>query len=87
MVLEFNRYRLQNFRILTGVLELLGGIGTLVGLFYPVPFLISTFGLASLMFLGVLVRIRSKDPWLHMMPAIFLMMINLYLFADRLITN
>ena len=87
MLREFKRYRLENFRILTGILELLGGVGTLVGYFYRIPFLVSTAGLGLLMFLGLVIRIRVKDSWQEMLPALILMLINFYLFANRIITD
>jgi hypothetical protein len=87
MLREFRRYGLEKFRMLTGFLELLGGAGTLVGFIYSPAFLISTAGLGLLMFLGFLVRIRVRDPWAQMLPAIILMLINLFLFSDRLLAN
>ncbi len=35
LVVEFERYRLSKFRVLTGVLEVLGAIGLLVGFVFP----------------------------------------------------
>ena len=77
---EFERYELSKFRILTGVLELLGGVGSLVGILYSPILLLSSFGLSMLMFLGISVRIRVQDPWLQTLPALFLMLINGYIF-------
>lgn len=76
---EFKRYRLERYRILTGILELVGGIGTLIGLNSKVIFNISTTGLATLMLLGLFVRIRIKDPLFEMLPALILMIVNMYL--------
>lgn len=80
MVDEFIRYGLLRFRTLTGVLETLGGIGTLVGLYYSRPiYIISTGGLAILMLLGVAVRLKLRDPLPQILPAFILMSINLAL--------
>lgn len=77
---EFKRFGLERIGILTIVLELLGAAGLLFGLAYN-PFLIlSSGGLALLMFFGVLVRIKSKDSFFVSIPALFLMGLNLYIF-------
>lgn len=77
MKTEFKRYQLAQFRKLTGTLELLGGLGVIVGQYYPLLLILSAAGLALLMFLGVIVRIKTKDPWLQILPAFILMVINL----------
>ena len=80
MVEEFTRYKLLKFRSLTGILEILGGLGSLIGLFYQPLYLFSTLGLGILMALGVLVRLRIRDSLVQMLPAFILCFINLYLF-------
>lgn len=78
---EFKRYGLSKFRLLTGLLELLGGLGTLVGFYYYRPlFLLSSGGLALLMALGLIIRIKLKDPLVQAFPAFILCGLNLYLF-------
>jgi hypothetical protein len=79
MVQEFKRYKLERFRILTGYLELLGGMGTIIGLQHKPLYLFSLAGLATLMLMGMIVRIRLKDSFRQMMPAFVLMSINAYL--------
>ena len=77
---EFKRFGLAKVGYLTAVLELLGAIGLLVGLKISVILLISAGGLALLMFMGVLVRIKMKDSFWISLPAIFFMMLNGYIF-------
>ncbi len=77
MKAEFSRYRLSQFRKLTGALELLGGTGLFVGTYYTPLLYLSAAGLSLLMFLGVLVRLKTKDPLFEIVPAFFLMLINL----------
>ncbi len=77
MKLEFGRYGLSQFRKLTGTLELLGGIGILVGLYFTPLLVISSGGLALLMLLGIIVRLKIKDQFLAILPALILMIINL----------
>jgi len=79
MVQEFRRYQLAKFRTLTGWLELAGGVGQLAGLVHPELLIASSLGLALLMLLGTIVRIRTKDPWPQTLPAIVLFVINLWI--------
>jgi len=83
MVQEFRRYQLERFRMLTGCLELAGGLGQLAGLYVPYLLSLSSTGLAVLMLLGTVVRIRTRDPWHAIIPALSLMILNAYLVASR----
>lgn len=82
MCQEFERYGLSKFRTLTGVLELLGGFGSLVGILYPAILLLSAGGLSLLMFLGCLTRIKARDPWVQIIPALVLMVLNGFIFLQ-----
>jgi hypothetical protein len=84
MVAEFRRYGLPSFRILTGFLQVAGGLGVLGGLFYRPLLIVSSGGLASLMFLGAVVRFRIRDPLIAASPALFLMFLNLLILARTL---
>ena len=77
---EFKRFGLQKIGTLTAVLELLGAVGLLVGLKIQLILLISSGGLALLMFLGVAVRIKFKDNLAISLPAFLFMSLNLYIF-------
>lgn len=81
MEAEFARYGLSRFRRLTGALELLGGAGLLVGLRFPSVLLLAAAGLAILMLLGVMTRVRVRDPLLETLPAAVLLAANLFLLA------
>ncbi len=76
---EFKRYRLERFRILTGILEILGGMGSLFPVNYSVIYTLAITGLFTLMLSGVIVRLTIKDPLPKILPAFVLMAINLYL--------
>jgi uncharacterized membrane protein YkgB len=77
---EFTRFGLEKFSTLTGVLEILGGLGLLVGLYAPPIFLLSSGGLAILMLLGLAFRIRAGDRFITSLPAAVFMFITGYLF-------
>jgi len=76
MISEFERYGLIRFRLLVGVLEVLGGLGILMGTQWPPLLLVSAAGLTLLMALGVAVRIRVGDRWIEMLPAAALFLVN-----------
>jgi len=76
---------MQRFRTLTGYLEVAGGSGQLIGFIIPYLMIISSTGLAFLMFFGTIIRIRTRDPWLEMLPAIFLMLINVYIVLSEIL--
>ena len=84
MKIEFKRFGLEKAGTLTAVFELLGAVGLLVGLWIQIILLISAGGLALLMLLGVLVRIKVKDGLLKSLPALFFMIINAIIFLYHL---
>ncbi|MEJ1221884.1 DoxX family protein [Sediminicola sp. 1XM1-17] len=81
MKLEFIRYGLnRQQRLLTGLLQILGSLGLLLGLFMsPILCLVASLGLFLLMLLGLMVRIRIKDSILKSSPALIYALINLFL--------
>ena len=80
MQAEFVRYGLDKFRVLTGYLQVLGGIGLLTGLCLPILLSISAAGLSLLMLMGFAVRIKIRDRFLLTMPSFLFMLLNLYIF-------
>ena len=79
MVAEFERFRLSQFRRLTGSLEVLGALGLLAGYLFPVLQLLSAVGLALLMLLGVATRLRVRDSLWDTVPAAALLLVNAYI--------
>lgn len=79
---EFNRYKLYKYRRLTGILEILGGVGQIIGLFYTPCLVFSSVGLAILMFMGTAVRIRTRDKLWSIAPAFGLMVLNIYIVRE-----
>ncbi|MCY7378613.1 MAG: DoxX family protein [Gemmatimonadaceae bacterium] len=79
MVPEFERYRLGKFRTITGVLQVAASIGLIAGYFYRPLLLVSAAGLATMMFLAVLVRLRIRDPLYLAIPALVLFCINAFI--------
>ncbi|MFW6347370.1 MAG: DoxX family protein [Cyclonatronaceae bacterium] len=75
---EFKRFDLEKYWLLTGILELLGGAGMLVGFLYQIAGLVSfsASGLSLLMLFGIGFRIRAKDRWIYILPATLFMVLN-----------
>ncbi len=77
---EFVRFGLSRFATLTGALELMGGIGLIVGLKVSIILILASGGLALLMLLGFGVRLKMKDGFWLSFPSIFFMMVNVFIF-------
>jgi hypothetical protein len=80
MKAEFERFNLKKFGLFVIILEILGAIGLLVGLIYTPILLLSSGGLALLMLIGVITRIKTKDSLLVTIPALFFMLLNTVIF-------
>lgn len=79
MVSEFERFGLGQLRVLTGWLEILGGLGLLVSLWIPGLLLFAAGGLGLLMFFALAARVRVGDSISQMSPAFLLMVANGFL--------
>ena len=79
MAAEFERFGLRRFRRLTGGLEVLGALGLLGSYLFPPLVVAASGGLVLLMALGVMARVRVHDPLTANLPALFLLLVNLYL--------
>jgi hypothetical protein len=77
---EFHRYGLARFRVFTGILQIAGSMGLILGFFVPYFTILASAGLATLMFLGVLVRCFIRDPLVAIFPAFFFCCLNAFIF-------
>ena len=84
LVAEFERYGLARLRRLTGMLQVAASVGLLAGLFDRPLLLLSSGGLALMMFLAVVTRFRIKDPLLAAIPALALCLLNAFIFVRAL---
>lgn len=76
---EYERYGIGQLKGLIGVLQILGAVGLLVGLYMPWIGQFSAGGLAAMMLCGVGVRIKIKDTIFQTMPAFAYMVLNAYI--------
>lgn len=77
---EFSRYGLARWRTTVGCFQLLGAAGLVVEPWLPWAALIASAGLAAMMLLGVCVRVKIRDSFLHTLPALFYTLLNAWLF-------
>ncbi len=78
MVHEFKRWGLPHLQYLTGLLEVLGALGLVVGRWFPWLGFFSAAGLALLMLCGIFVRIRVKDTLFQTLPAVLFLVISVF---------
>jgi len=76
---EFQRFGIEKLGRVVIVLEFLGALGLLVGLWFLPILTISSLGLALLMLSGLIVRRRSKDSLWISLPALFFLGLNGYI--------
>ncbi len=81
---DFRRFGLSEIRTLTGVLQLLGGLGLLVGLRSPLALRFSAAGIILLMVAGLMARLRVGDSWKLCLPAIAFLVLNAYILMKSL---
>lgn len=79
---EFYRYGLSEYRTTVGFFQLLGGIGSILGVFDKRILTISSLGLSLMMLLGVGVRLKINDTFIQTLPALTYLMINTIIFID-----
>ncbi len=79
MAEDFQRFGLERLRMLTGLLEVLGGSELLVGLKWPPALSISSAGLSLLMLIAFGVRLKMRDSIAQSLPSLVLMLVSAYI--------
>ena len=82
MILEYNRWGYAELRFLIGALQLLGGLGLLVGLYFNLLIPLSSASLMLLMLAAIGVRINIKEQPIKMLPALFFAAINFLILTN-----
>ncbi len=81
---EFKRFNLEKISLLIIALEFLGATGLIIGLKFGPILTISSLGLALLMLMGLIVRIKLKDSIWISLPALFYLGLNTYIFWESI---
>lgn len=76
---EFVRFGLSPLRQLIGFLQICGALGLLAGFRFPLLGQTAAGGLAVMMLLAILIRIKIRDDFLRTTPAILYFAVNGYL--------
>ena len=80
LVEDFRRFGLPDSqRILTGVLQLLGSAGLIIGLFIPILGMLASGGLAVMMLVAFFVRVKVGDGVIQSAPSLIFLVINAWL--------
>ena len=88
MVDEFKEFGLSKYRVMTGILEICGAAGSLIGYFWSsYLYIFSTTGLTLLMFLGVYTRLRINQPWKQSIQAMSLLFLNAFLSYKKIMVE
>ena len=78
---EFYRFGLTDIqRKITGVSQVLGGLGFILGYFIDIRIsILSAIGLSILMLAGFVTRLKIKDPIAETLPSFLFMLLNIIL--------
>ncbi|PQB06720.1 hypothetical protein BST83_05800 [Polaribacter filamentus] len=80
IIAEFIRYDLPSYRKLTGILQLLGSTGLLIGLYFsPILLLLASIGLCLLMLAGFILRLKINDNFIQSSPSFIFAALNLFI--------
>jgi hypothetical protein len=82
MIAEFDRWQMKNLRVLTGVLQVAGGAGLIVGHWSRPILILSAGGLAAMMFLALVTRYKIRDTLVNALPAFSLFVLNAYVLVE-----
>jgi hypothetical protein len=80
---EFKRWGISKFRLIVGYAQLTGGFGLVLGYYFPIMTLLSSFGLAVLMLLGFILRLIVNDGIIKSIPALLYLVINLVIIYNN----
>ena len=76
---EFVRFGLSSLRNLIGLLQICGALGLMAGFRFPLLGQTAAGGLALMMLLAIVIRIKIHDGFLKTTPAILYFLVNGYL--------
>ena len=84
MISEYERWGYKNQRIILGCCQLLGGLGLLIGLAFPLMLSIASFLLMCMMLTAVFVRVKIKEKAVKMLPALLYVALNFIIFYNSI---
>ena len=85
LIKEFERWGYAKFRYLIASFQFLAGIGFIIGMYFTSLITIVSFLLTVMMFVAIYVRIKIKDNFIQIFPAIFYTLLNLIIFYNSIL--
>ena len=82
---EFIRWEFGNHRKTVGSLQILGGLGLLLGLKYNILLVVSSFCFIMMMSVAIFIRIKIKDNITDILPAITYLFLSVMIFYNSII--
>ena len=76
MISEFKRWGYKKYRKTISSLQILGGLGLVIGLQINIILIASSLCLSIMMFFAIIVRVRIKDNVARILPAITYLMLS-----------
>ena len=80
MISEFKRWGFKKYRKLISSLQILGGLGLLIGLKINILLIASSLCLSIMMFVAIIVRVKINDNVARILPAITYLMLSSLIF-------
>lgn len=80
MISEFERWGYKNHRKTISSLQILGGLGLLIGLKINIILIASSLCLSIMMFVAIIVRVKINDNVARILPAITYLMLSSLIF-------
>jgi hypothetical protein len=84
MISEYERWGYKKFRKIIASLQLIAGVGLLIGLYFPLLLTVVSALLTIMMITAIFVRIRIKDNIINILPAILYSILNFIVFYKSL---
>jgi len=84
MISEYARWGYNNQRKIVGSLQLLGGIGLILGLKINVLLITTSFCFIMMMTMAIFIRVKIKDNITDVLPAITYLFLSILIFYNSI---
>lgn len=84
LISEFERWGYGKYRLIIAYLQLLASIGLIIGLYLQILLTVVSFALFIMMIFAIITRVKVKDSFFEVLPAIFYAIINFIIFYNSL---
>tara|TARA_B100000886_G_C20383618_1_gene475040 strand:- start:770 stop:1108 length:339 start_codon:yes stop_codon:yes gene_type:complete len=81
---EYARWGYNNQRKIVGFLQLLGGLGLVIGIKIDILLILTSFCFIMMMIMAIFIRIKIKDNVVDILPAITYLFLNILIFYNSI---